>query len=130
MTRKAVISPRAAAIGPYSHAVWAGDLLYLSGQTPVDPATGKLVEGDVSIQTSRCFENLFGVLVEAGLTPHHIIKVNVYLADMADFSAMNDVYAGLFEKPFPARTTIQAAGLPLGARIEIEMIARCDPPEG
>lgn len=124
MPRKAVISPHAAAIGPYSHAVWSGDLLYLSGQTPVDPATGRLVEGDVAVQTRRCFQNLFGVLSEAGLTPGHVIKVNVYLADMQDFAAMNAVYAGQFEQPYPARTTIQAAGLPLGARIEIEMIAR------
>jgi 2-iminobutanoate/2-iminopropanoate deaminase len=124
MPRKAVISPNAAAIGPYSHAVWAGDLLYLSGQTPVDPTTGRLIEGDVTVQTRRCFQNLFGVLAEAGLTPGHVIKVNVYLADMGDFAAMNTVYAAQFEQPYPSRTTIQAAGLPLGARIEIEMIAR------
>jgi len=126
MPRNAVISPHAAAIGPYSHGVWAGDLFYLSGQTPVDPATGALIEGDVTAQTLRCFKNLFGVLTEAGLTPGHVIKVNVYLADMGDFSAMNAVYAGMFDKPYPSRTTVQVAGLPLGASIEIEMIARRD----
>ncbi len=124
MTREAVISSHAAAVGPYSHAVWAGDMLYLSGQTPMDPATGKLIEGDVNAQTTQCFQNLFNVLEAAGLTPDHVIKVNVYLVDVNDFAAMNAVYAGQFQPPFPSRTTIGVASLPLGARIEIEMIAR------
>lgn len=124
MSRTAIDAPTAAAVGPYSHGVWAGDLAYLSGQTPLDPATGKLVEGDVAAQAEQCFKNLFGVLAAAGLTPNHVIKVNVYLTDMNDFAAMNAVYAAQFEKPFPARTTIGVASLPLGAGIEIEMIAR------
>lgn len=124
MSRLAVQSPTAAAVGPYSHAVWAGDLVYLSGQTPLDPATGKLVEGDVAAQAAQCFRNLFEVLQAAGLTPEHVIKVNVYLVDMADFAAMNRVYAAQFSQPYPARTTIGVAALPLGARIEIELIAR------
>lgn len=124
MSRHAVNAPNATAIGPYSHAVWAGDLLYLSGQTPLDPASGLLVEGDVGAQATQCFRNLFGVLAAAGLTPTDVVKVNVYLTDMADFAAMNAAYAAQFEPPYPARTTVAVAGLPRGARIEIEMIAR------
>jgi 2-iminobutanoate/2-iminopropanoate deaminase len=123
MTRNAVLAPNAAAIGPYSHAVWGGDLVYLSGQTPIDPATAKLLEGDVAAQTDQCFQNLFAVLKAAGLTPDHVVKVNVYLLDMNDFVAMNTVYSGKFQKPYPARTTIGVAALPLGARVEIEMVA-------
>jgi 2-iminobutanoate/2-iminopropanoate deaminase len=126
MTREAVSAPGASAIGPYSHAVWAGKRLYLSGQTPLDPSTGELVQGDVTAQTERCFQNLFAVLQAAGLGTNHVIKVNVYLVDMADFAAMNAVYATMFEQPYPARTTVAVAGLPRGARIEIEMIARRD----
>ncbi|MDZ4701320.1 MAG: Rid family detoxifying hydrolase [Rhodothermales bacterium] len=124
MPRHAVTSPNAATVGPYSHAVWAGELLYLSGQTPIDPATGKLSAGDLGDQTRQCFVNLFDVLTAAGLTPADVIKVNVYLTDMADFAAMNAVYAGQFEQPYPARTTVAVAGLPLGARVEIELVAR------
>lgn len=124
MPRKSVEAPNASAVGPYSHAVWAGDLVYLSGQTPLDPSTGKLVEGGVAEQAERCFKNLFGVLAAAGLSPDQVIKVNVYLTDMQDFAAMNAVYATQFNQPFPARTTIGVAALPLGARIEIELIAR------
>ncbi len=126
MSRQAVTAPNASAIGPYSHAVWAGDLLYLSGQTPLDPATGMLLKGDVAAQAAQCFRNLFGVLAAAGLTPAHVVKVNVYLTDMADFAAMNAVYAAQFEPPYPARTTVAVAGLPRNAQIEIEMIARRD----
>lgn len=111
------------AVGPYSHAVRAGGLVYLSGQTPIDPATGRLVEGDVAAQTARVFANLASVLAEAGLGLDEVIKVNVYLTDMADFAAMNQVYAGVFSEPFPARTTVAVAALPLGARVEIEAIA-------
>ncbi len=124
MSRKAVTAPNASAIGPYSHAVWAGGLLYLSGQTPLDATTGKLVTGDVAAQAAQCFRNLFGVLAAAGLTPGDVVKVNVYLTDMADFAAMNSVYATQFEAPYPARTTVAVAGLPRNAQIEIEMIAR------
>ena len=126
MSRQAVQAPGAAAIGPYSHAVWAGDLLYLSGQTPIDPGTGKLLVGDVGAQTAQCFSNLFNVLNSAGLTLENVVKVNVYLADIEDFAAMNAVYAQQFQQPYPARTTVQVADLPLHARVEIEMIARRD----
>lgn len=124
MTRKAVSAPGASAIGPYSHAVWAGKRLYLSGQTPVDPATGELVQGEVSAQAEQCFRNLFAVLSAAELGPENVVKVNVYLTDMGNFAAMNEVYARQFEQPYPARTTVAVAALPRGAAIEIEMIAR------
>lgn len=124
MTRQAVSAAGARAIGPYSHGVWAGRRLYLSGQTPLDPKTGDLVQGDASAQTEQCFRNLFAVLEAAGLGPADVVKVNVYLTDMADFAPMNAIYATMFEQPYPARTTVAVAGLPRGARVEIEMIAR------
>ncbi len=126
MPRIEISSPTAAKVGPYSHAVRSGDLVILSGQTPLDPATGKLVEGDIQAQTEQCFKNLSGVLNAAGLSFEHVIKVNVYLTNMADFSDMNAVYARQFQEPYPARTTIGVAALPLGARVEIEMIARIE----
>lgn len=112
-----------AAVGPYSKAVRTGNLLYLSGQTPIDPATGKLVEGDVARQTEQVFKNLGAVLGGAGLTFDHVIKANVYLTDMADFAAMNAVYTGVFQAPYPARTTVAVAALPLGCKVEIEVVA-------
>lgn len=125
MARRAVESARGpAAIGPYSHAVWAGDLLYLSGQTPIDPSTGRLVDGDVESQTMRVFDNLEFVLLDSGLTMDDVIKCNVYLTTMADFPAMNAAYQRRFAKPYPARTTVAVAGLPLGAKVEIELVAR------
>ena len=112
------------AVGPYSHAVRAGHLVYLSGQAPLDPATGKLVEGGVATQTERVFANLSAVLTAAGLTFDHVVKANVYLTDLSDFAAMNEVYAHVFSEPYPARTTVAVAGLPLGAQVEIELVAR------
>jgi len=113
------------AVGPYSHAArpTGGQLLFLSGQTPIDPATGALVEGDVAVQTRRVLENLDTVLAEAGGSFADVVKMNVYLTSMEDFAAMNAVYASVFEAPYPARTTVAVAGLPLGARIEIEATA-------
>ena len=122
--RDAVTAPGAAAIGPYSHGVWADGLLYLSGQTPVDPATNALVAGDIGDQTRQCLANLFAVLDAAGLTTDDVVKCNVYLVDMADFPAVNEAYAAVWATPYPARTTIGVAALPLGARVEIECIAR------
>ncbi|MBS3973814.1 MAG: RidA family protein [Actinobacteria bacterium] len=125
MTRHSIHSDGAPeAAGPYSQGVWAGDLLYLSGQVPLDPATGKLVEGDVGLQTQRVFDNLEAVLASAGLTMQDVVKCNVFLIDMGDFSAMNEAYGERFMPPFPARSTIAVAGLPLGARVEIELIAK------
>jgi 2-iminobutanoate/2-iminopropanoate deaminase len=126
--RRAVQSTAApAAIGPYSQAVDTGSLVYCAGQTPLDPATGALVDGDVATQTERCFANLFAVLAAAGLGPEHVLKVNVYLVDMADFAAMNAAYETQFAAPYPARTTVAVAGLPLGARVEIELVASRPP---
>jgi 2-iminobutanoate/2-iminopropanoate deaminase len=125
MTRQTVASDRAPkAIGPYSHGVWAGDLLFLSGQTPIDPATGALVQGDITVQTRRVFDNLEAVLAAAGLSMDDVVKCTVFLASFGDFAAMNAVYQTRFAAPFPARSTVAAAGLPLGALVEIEMVAK------
>lgn len=125
MTRTAISTDAApAAIGPYSQAISSGDLVYCAGQTPVDPATGALVDGSVADQTRRCFANLFAVLDATGLGPDDVVKVNVYLTDMADFAEMNGSYTEHFAAPYPARTTVAVAGLPLGARVEIELIAQ------
>jgi 2-iminobutanoate/2-iminopropanoate deaminase len=124
MTRNAVLSTQAPkAIGPYSHAVWTGNLLYCSGQTPIDPATGELVSGDISDQTRQAFDNLHSVLAAAGLTMDQVIKVNVFLTSMTNFAGMNQVYQEQFSAPYPARTTVAVAGLPLNALVEIELIA-------
>lgn len=124
MSRKAFSAAGAVTVGPYSHAVESKDLIFLSGQTPIDSQTGKLVEGDIGDQTEQCFKNLFNVLEAAGLTPDNVEKVNVFLTDMSKFAAMNAVYSKQFSTPYPARTTIGVAALPLGAQVEIEMIAR------
>lgn len=123
MGRKAFTSEGAVSVGPYSHAVEMGNLVYLSGQTPIDSNTGKLVEGDITLQTEQCFKNLFAVLQSAELTSDDVMKVNVYLTDMKDFAAMNSVYEKQFNSPPPSRTTVGVSELPLGARVEIEMIA-------
>ena len=124
MSRVAVTAEGAAVVGPYSQGVRAGELIFLSGQTPLDPATGRLVEGGVGVQTEQCFKNLFAVLRAAGLGPDAVVKANVFLTDMGDFAAMNEVYARQFARPYPARSTVGVAALPLGARIEIELVAR------
>ena len=126
-TRKRIISSAHApsAVGPYSQAVAAGGLVFVSGQIPLDPATGELVEGDVAAQTERVLENLGAVLEAAGLGFGDVIKTTIYLADTADFAAVNEVYARCFPTDPPARATIQVAALPKGARIEIEVIAAC-----
>lgn len=122
--REAVRTDKAPrAIGPYSQAVRMGNLLFCSGQIPLDPATGNLVTGDIAAQTRQVFANLGAVLAEAGATFDHVARSTVYLADMNDFPAMNEVYATFFSTPAPARSTIQAAGLPKNARIEIDVIA-------
>ena len=122
--REAVRTDKApAAIGPYSQAVRMGNLLFCSGQIPLDPATGELVTGDVAAQTRQVFANLGAVLSEAGASFDHVARTTVYLADMSDFAAMNAVYATFFSAPAPARSTIQAAGLPRNARVEIDVIA-------
>jgi 2-iminobutanoate/2-iminopropanoate deaminase len=124
MSRQSVTSEHAPrAIGPYSQAVWTGNLLYCSGQTPIDPATGQLVAGDIGEQTQQVFNNLENVLKAAGLSMENVIKVNVYLTSMSSFAGMNAVYQTRFSAPYPARTTIGVAELPLNAQIEIELVA-------
>ena len=111
-------------VGPFSPAVRDGDVIYVSGHIGLDPATLKLVPGDVAAQARRALANIEDVLKAAGKTMDSVLKVNVYLADMNDFAAMNAVYAEAFRAPYPARTTIGVAALPLGARVEFEAIAR------
>lgn len=111
------------AIGPYSQAIRAAGLLYLSGQTPLDPATGTMVEGDIGKQTERVMENLKAVLTAAGSSLERAVKLTVFLKDMNDFAAMNEVYGRYFPSDPPARSTIEAARLPKDARVEIDMIA-------
>jgi len=124
MERKPLTAPSATAVGPYSHAIDDGRYVFCSGQTPLDPATGRLRDGGPEEQAHQCLDNLFAVLDAGGLTPAHVGKVNVFLTDMDDFAAMNAVYAERFQEPYPARTTIGVASLPLGASIEMELIAR------
>jgi 2-iminobutanoate/2-iminopropanoate deaminase len=111
------------AVGPYSQAVRSGSLLFTSGQVPLDPQTGKLETGPIDAQTRRVMDNLRAILETAGATFSDVVKTTVYLADLSDFAAMNAVYASYFSSDPPARSTVQVAALPLGARIEIEMIA-------
>lgn len=111
------------AIGPYSQAVSVGNTFYLSGQTPIDPATGKLVEGGFEEATHQVFRNLGAVLEASGLTFRNVVKASVFLIDFADFPAMNAIYASYFGDHKPARSTVQVAKLPLGAPIEIDFIA-------
>jgi 2-iminobutanoate/2-iminopropanoate deaminase len=111
------------AIGPYSQAIRAGSLLFLSGQIPIDPATGQMVDGDIAQQTHRVFRNLEAILTAAGASFDNVVRTTVYLADMSDFAAMNEVYGTYFSSPAPARATVQASRLPRDARVEIDLIA-------
>lgn len=111
------------AVGPYSHAIVAGDLVYCSGQVPLDPATSELVTGDIAVQTNRILDNLVAVLTAAGSSLDRVVKTTVFLADIGDFAAMNDAYAKRFGDHRPARSTIGVAALPRGARVEIECVA-------
>jgi 2-iminobutanoate/2-iminopropanoate deaminase len=122
--REAVSTPDApAAIGPYSQGVKAGALLFVSGQIPIDPATGAMIDGDIAAQTHRVFQNIAAILKAGGASFDHVVRTTVYLADMNDFAAMNEVYATYFTSPAPARATVQAARLPKDARVEIDAIA-------
>ena len=112
------------AIGPYSQAVDLGDLVFLSGQIPLDPATGTLVGGDISVQTRRVLDNLAAILTAAGASFADVVKTTVYLLDMDDFAAMNAVYATYVTAPPPARATVQVSRLPRDVRIEIDVIAK------
>jgi 2-iminobutanoate/2-iminopropanoate deaminase len=122
--RNAITSPNASSVGPYSHAIDAGGMVFLSGQTPLDSRTGKLIEGSIADRTQKCFDNLMDVLAAGGLTADSVVKVNVFLTNMADFAEMNEVYKRQFSEPYPARSTVAVAELPLGADIEIELVAQ------
>jgi len=111
------------AIGPYSQAIRAGQLLFLSGQVPLDPATGQLVGGDIAAQTRRVMDNLGAVLNAAGLSFADIVRTTIFLADINDFAAVNEVYGSYFSAPAPARATVQVARLPKDARVEIDAVA-------
>ena len=121
--RQAIHSPAApAAIGPYSQAVRCGNTVYLSGQIPLDPATGELVTGDIAAQTRRVFENLKAVCAAAGGSLAQLARVGIYLTDLGNFAQVNGVMKEYFREPFPARSTIGVAALPLNAQVEVDMV--------
>ena len=123
--RNAIVTEKAPRpIGPYSQAIMEGDFIFVSGQGCINPLTGRLELGDVRSETKRTFENMRAILEAAGSSLDHVTKCNVYLRDINDFAAMNEVYQTYFSAPFPARTTIQAGALPGGIAVEIECIAR------
>ena len=125
MSQRAVSSDQApAAIGPYSQAVVCGDFMFLSGQIPLDPRTGELVQSDIEAETRRVLDNLRAVLGAAGASFDHVVKTTIYLVDLGDFATVNRVYAECFTASPPARATVQVAALPKGARVEIDGIAR------
>ncbi|MCX8157860.1 MAG: RidA family protein [Verrucomicrobiae bacterium] len=126
MSQKQIIRPASAPtpVGPYSHAVRAGNLLFCSGQIPLDPATGQLVSGGIREQTRRVLENIRLLLADQGLDFQHVLKSTVFMTNLADFAAMNEVYAEFFAHAPPARSTVQVAALPRGAQVEIEIIAQ------
>jgi 2-iminobutanoate/2-iminopropanoate deaminase len=125
MTKQVVQTDAApAAIGPYSQAVRSGELVFVSGQIPLDPASGELVPGDITLQTRRVLSNLRAILDAAGSSLEHVLKTTIYLTDLADFAAVNQTYAEYFSGAPPARATVQVAALPRGSRVEIDAIAR------
>ncbi|HPN78236.1 RidA family protein [Dokdonella sp.] len=114
------------AIGPYSQAVQVGNTLYLSGQTPIDPATGELVPGDIGVQARQVFENLSAVLAAAGVGFDQVVRVGIYLTDLGNFAVVNEVMKQYFREPYPARSTIGVAALPKAAQVEIDLVAVFD----
>lgn len=125
MLTKTIIKPSKspAALGPYNHAVRVGDLLFCAGQIPIDPASGNLITGDIKAQTERALQNVKAILDDQGLTFSNVVKSTVFMTNLADFAAMNEVYGKHFTENFPARSTVQVAALPKGAQVEIEVIA-------
>ncbi len=111
------------AVGPYSQAVRSGDYLYCSGQIPLDPATGELVDGGFEQQVARVFENLAAVVAEAGMTLDDAVKVTIYMTDLSKFPVLNEIYATRFTEPFPARATVGVASLPKGEQLEVDLVA-------
>jgi reactive intermediate/imine deaminase len=124
VSNRAVIhtSQAPAAIGPYSQAIKAGNTIYMSGQIPLDPKTMELVQGDISVQAKRVFDNLAAVAEAAGASLAHAVKVNIFLTDLGNFAAVNEVMKQYFDEPFPARACVGVASLPRGAQVEIEAI--------
>ena len=122
---KQIIKPKNSppALGPYNHAVRIGDLLFCAGQIPIDPKDGNLVMGDIKVSTDRVLQNIKAILDDQGLTFANVVKSTVFMANLADFAGMNEVYAKYFTENFPARSTVQVAALPKGAIVEIEVIA-------
>ena len=123
MNKPVATAAAPAAIGPYSQGIVAGNLLFVSGQLPIDPATGNFAEGGIKALTTQSLKNLFAIVAEAGFEPSDIVKTTVFLADMADFAEMNEVYSQFFAAPFPARSAVAVKTRPKGARVEIECIA-------
>ena len=122
--KQAIVSSKAPnPAGAYSPALRAGQLLFLSGQIPIDPATGQMVTGTVAVQTRRVMDNLGALLEAAGLSFNHVVRTTVFLADMNDFATVNEIYGTYFSEPYPARATVQVARLPKDARVEIEVTA-------
>ena len=123
--KKSIIKPSKspAAVGPYNHAIRVGDFLFCSGQIPLDPDSGQLVAGDTRAQTDRVLENIRSILADQSLSFTNVVKSTVFLTNLADFPAMNEVYSTFFKSDFPARSTVQVAALPWGASVEIEVIA-------
>ena len=122
--KKVISTPKApAAIGPYSQAIQVGNLVFTSGQIPIDPATGQFAEGGIKGQTRQSLTNVKAILEEAGTSLANVVKTTVFLADMADFADMNAIYAEFFAEPFPARSAVAVKTLPKGALVEIEVIA-------
>ncbi|MEO6926138.1 MAG: RidA family protein [Rhodanobacter sp.] len=127
MSRSIIVTDQApAAIGPYSQAVRAGSTVYFSGQIPLDPATGSLVDGDISAQTRRVFDNLTAVAQAAGGSLAQIVRVGIYVTDLANFAAVNAVMAEYFQQPYPARSTIEVSALPKAAQVEVDAIMALD----
>ncbi len=127
MSRQIIRTDKAPkAIGPYSQAVRAGDTVYLSGQIPLDPATGELVAGDITVQTQRVFENLRAVCEAAGGSLSKLVRVGIYLTDLGNFAAVNAVMAEFCKAPYPARSTVEVSGLPRGAEVEIDAVLVLD----
>jgi 2-iminobutanoate/2-iminopropanoate deaminase len=121
--KKVISTPKSKPIGPYSVAIEAGDLVFISGQIPLDAASGKLVAGDVAAQARQSLENLKAILEAGGLSFDHVVKTTIFLTSMGDFAAVNEVYKTYVREPYPARSTVAVAALPMDAKVEIEMIA-------
>ena len=124
MSKKVFIPEGAKIVGPYSPAVESNGLIFFSGQIPIDPSSGKIIEGDIKNQTIQCLKNLTTVLRAASVSVDDIIKTTVYLTDMNDYAKVNEVYGEYFKSPYPARTAIAVCALPLGSKVEIEVVAK------